>query len=133
MAIELPLELQALRRALDGDPEFLLQARYLTTRIRVIIGEIQSFQLIIADGQVSDIDPVVSPFDSFGINIAGTKEQWQSLLAPIPPAFYQDFFSAMLHHGFRIEGDMETIMAYYPFIRRFQDVLRQVANAGVAA
>lgn len=129
----IPLNLAALDAELGRDPEFVLHSRFLTTAIRVVIGETQSFRIVIREGAVVEIDAVVTPFDSYDIQLAGSEEQWESLLAPIPPAFYQDFYCAMLHHGFRIEGDMETIMAYYPAIRRMAEILRAVANSGVAA
>lgn len=129
----IPLNLLALDAELGRDPEFGLHARYLTTAIRVVIGESQSFRIVIRDGVVVEIDAVVTPFDSYDIQLAGTEDQWAALLSPIPPAFYQDFYPAMLHHGFRIEGDMETIMAYYPALRRMAEVLRAVANTAVSA
>lgn len=132
MAI-IPLDLGALERALKQDPEFVLHSRYLTTTIRVVIGEVQSFRIIVRAGEIAEIDPTVTPFDSYDIQLAGNEEQWNSLLARIPAAFYQDFYPAMVHHGFRIEGDMETIMAYYPAIRRMAEIFRSVAGAEVAA
>jgi hypothetical protein len=128
-----PLNLKALDAELGRDPEFVLHARYLTAAIRVVIGETQSFRIVIREGAVAEIDAVVTPFDSYDIQLAGSEEQWEGLLAPVPPAFFQDFFPAMLHHGFRIEGDMETIIAYYPALRRLAEILRAVANAGVSA
>lgn len=129
----LPVDLAALENALRGDAEFRLQARYLTATFRFVIGELQTFSVIMHSGDITKIDSLVTAFDTFQIQFAGSEAQWQSLLAPQPEAFFQDFFPAMLHHGFRIEGDMETIMAYYPAIRRMQDLLRQVANAEVTA
>jgi hypothetical protein len=128
-----PLNLGALERALSRDPEFVLHSRYLTATVRVVIGELQSFRIVVRAGEIAEIDPVVTPFDSYDIQLAGTEEQWNSLLAPTPPAFYQDFYPAMLHHGFRIEGDMETIMAYYPALRRLAEVFRTVARSAVAS
>jgi hypothetical protein len=129
----LPLDLDALEDALRRDPEFVLHSRYLTTTVRVVIGELQSFRIVVRAGEIAEIDPVVTPFDSWHITLAGTEQQWRCLLAPLPPAFYQDFYPAMLHHGFRIEGDMETIMAYYPALRRLAEVFRTVATAAVTA
>jgi hypothetical protein len=129
----IPLDLPALAAVLGRDPEFVLHARYLTATVRVVIGESQSFRIVVREGAVAEIDPVVTPFDSYDIQLAGSEEQWEALLAPVPAAFYQDFYPAMLHHGFRIEGDMETIMAYYPAIRRLGELLRVVANPGVPA
>jgi hypothetical protein len=124
-----PLDLPTLQSALGRDPEFVLHARHLTTRLRVVIGDLQSFMIIVRDGQLVDIDPVVTPFDSYDIQRAGSVEQWEPLLAAHPPAFYQDFYPAMAHHGFRIEGDMEMIMAFYPAIRRLGDIFRAVAGS----
>jgi hypothetical protein len=128
-----PLDLSALAHSLKTDPEFRLHSRYLTAVIRVLIDDVQSFQIVIREGEVVDIDPVVTPFDTYDIQLAGTGEQWSGLLAETAPPFYQDFFPAMAHHGFRLEGDMEMIMAYYAAIRRLGDIFRLVAGMAVAA
>lgn len=124
-----PLDLGTLRRALGRDPEFALHSRHLTAVVRVLIGEVQSFRIVVRDGEIVEIDPVVTPFDSYDIQLAGSEEHWEFLLAPTPPAFYQDFYPAMVHHGFRVEGDMEMIMAFYPAIRRLGDLFRIVAGS----
>jgi hypothetical protein len=128
-----PLDLDALKRELSSDPEFVLHNRYLTATIRVVIGELQSFRIVVRAGEIVEVDPVVTPFDSYDIQLVGTEEQWNALLAPIPPAFFQDFYPAMIHHGFRVEGDMETIMAYYPALRRLAEIFRAVAATAVAS
>jgi hypothetical protein len=128
-----PLDLSTLERELRRDPEFGLHSRYLTAEIRVVIGDLQSFRLVVRAGEVVEVDRVVTPFDSYDIQLAGTEEQWSALLSPIPPPFYQDFYPAMAHHGFRIEGDMEMIMAYYAAIRRLGEIFRSVATSEVSA
>ena len=128
-----PLDLALLQHELGQDPEFVLHARHLTTRIKVVIGEQQSFLIDIRNGDLVGIDGGVTPFDSYDIQLAGPGEVWELLLTPEPPAFYHDFFPAMAHHGFRIEGDMEMIMAFYPAIRRLGDIFRTVAAAEVSA
>lgn len=129
----LPLDLGAVERALRTDPEFTLHARYLTTTIRVVIGDLQTFRIVIRAGEIAEIDAAVTPFDSYDIQLTGTVDHWNALLAPMPVAFYQDFFPAMVHHGFRVEGDFETIMAYYPALRRLGEIFRAVASEEVAA
>lgn len=122
----------ACREALNGDPEFRLQARYWTTQFRVVTDD-QSMLVRVVDGQVAHVDPTATPFDTWDFQLAGTNEQWANLLAPIPPAFYQDYYAAMLYHGFRIEGDMRGIMAYYPAIRRTRELLATALEKGGAA
>ena len=128
-----PLNLASLQSELGRDPEFLLHIRHFTARIKVVIAEQQSFTIAVLDGEFAGVDPVVTPFDSYDIQLAGTDEQWELLLAAVPPAFYHDFYPAMVHHGFRIEGDMEMIMAFYPAIRRLGDIFRAVAGSEVPA
>lgn len=128
-----PLDLTQLEQLLSSDLEFRLHSRYLTAVVRVVLAETQSFRIVIREGALVQLDPLVTPFDSYDINLAGTDEQWSALLAESPPPFYQDFYPAMLHHGFCIEGDMEMIMAYYAAIRRLGELLRVVAHSSVTA
>jgi len=128
-----PLNLASLQSELGRDPEFLLHTRHFTARIKVVIGERQSFLIEVREGDLVGVDSVVTPFDSYDIQLAGTGEQWALMLEPEPPAFYQDFYPAMVHHGFRVEGDMEMIMAFYPAIRRLGDLFRAVAGSEVSA
>lgn len=117
-----------LRAALNADPEFRLQARYWNTQFRVVT-ESQNLLVRLRDGEVVTVDAGATPFDTWDFQLAGTDEHWAALLALIPPPFYQDYYAAMLYHGFRIEGNMKLIMSYYPAIRRTREVLAQVVGA----
>lgn len=55
----------------------------------MVIDELQSFRIEVRAGEIAEIDPVATPFDFYDIQLAGADEQWNSLLAPIPPVFYQ--------------------------------------------
>ncbi|MGW0177194.1 hypothetical protein ACWDUM_25495 [Rhodococcus sp. NPDC003322] len=121
-----------LRRALNEDPEFRLQARYWSTTFRITEDD-RSLLIHMTDGAVSLVDPGATPFDTWSFQLSGTAEHWAELLAPRPAAFYQDYYAAMLYHGFKIEGDMEQIMAHYPAIRRSLEVFRAVVRQEVAA
>lgn len=116
-----------LRDALNADPEFRLQARYWNTQFRIVT-DTQNLLVRLADGEVVSVDPRATPFDTWDFQLAGTDEHWAALLAPVPPPFFQDYYAAMLYHGFRIEGNMKMIMAYYPAIRRTRQVLAQVVT-----
>lgn len=123
-----PLDLDPveLRKALNDDPEFSLQARYWNTTVR-IVADGRAWLVHVIDGVVADIDTGATPFDAWDFQLSGTSEHWAQMLAPVPAAFYQDYYAAMLYHGFGIEGDMQQIMAYYPAIRRSLDVFRALA------
>lgn len=132
MSTPLDFDPGVLRRELNDDPEFHLQARYWNTTFRVV-ADGRGMLIRIIDGQVTSVDTAATPFDGWEFQLAGTSDQWKGLLAPVPQAFYQDYYAAMLYHGFAIEGDMRQIMAYYPAIRRSLDVFRSIAAAEVAA
>ena len=118
-----------LREALNGDREFRIHARYWNTQFRIVT-DTQTLLVKLVDGSVAAVDPGATPFDGWDFQLAGTDEQWAALLAPVPPPFFQDYYCAMLYHGFRIEGNMKMIMAYYPAVRRTREVLRQVVVDG---
>jgi len=118
-----------LRDALNGDREFRIHARYWNAQFRIVT-DTQTLLVKLIEGNVVAIDPGATPFDGWDFQLAGTNKQWAALLAPVPPPFFQDYYCAMLYHGFRIEGDMKMIMAYYPAVRRTREVLRQVVVVG---
>lgn len=109
--------------ALNEDSEFRLTACFWTARIKLVQGE-RTGVLELVDGEVRSFDPAANPFEPVDIVLAGTDEQWQALMAPMPEPFYQDFWSAFMQHGFRLEGDMESMYAYYAAIRRMAEVMR---------
>jgi hypothetical protein len=128
------IDADRLRNALNADPEFRIHARYWTVQFRIVTDE-QNLLVKLIEGDVVTVDAGVTPFDGWDFQLAGTDAQWAALLAPVPPPFFQDYYCAMLYHGFRIEGNMKMIMAYYPAIRRTREVLAQVVagNRSVAA
>ncbi len=117
------LDTEGLRAALNADPEFRLAARLWTTRLVLRMGE-RRYLLEIRDGEVREVVDEVTIFDPWEIELAGPEEGWEKLLQLIPPPFYQDVFPAILHHGFTMGGDLESLFAYYPAVRRMLDVVR---------
>ena len=122
---------EQLRDALNADPEFRIQARYWNTQFRISTDR-QNLLVKLIEGEVVTVDPEATPFDTWDFQLAGTDEQWEALLQPVPAPFFQDYYVAMLYHGFRIEGDMKTIWAYYPAIGRTREILSQVVHTNEA-
>jgi len=123
------LDVDGLRKALNADPEFRLASRLWTARLLLRIGE-QPYVFEISNGEVERIVDAVTIFDPWDIELAGPADGWDQLLQREPPPFYQDVFPAILHHGFRMGGDLEALFAYYPAVRRMVDVMR-AGNATV--
>lgn len=116
---------QALRQALNGDPEFRLAARYWNGALEFRIDE-QRCVVNLVEGEVTEVG------DSFRgslapVVISAPEQDWVQLLELAPRPFYQDFHAASAHHGFRLGGDVETLWAYYAAVRRSADILRAIA------
>ncbi|MBO0694156.1 MAG: hypothetical protein J2P58_14725, partial [Acidimicrobiaceae bacterium] len=72
----------------------------------------------------ADLEAVTGPGP---VVIAAPASDWAQLLEKQPRPFFQDYHSATAHHGFRMDGDVETLWAYYAAVRRSADILRDVA------
>ena len=60
--------------------------------------------------------------------VSAPTSEWQQFLERVPKPFYVDLWGAMTHHGFKASGDMESLYAYYPAVRRLFDIMRALAN-----
>lgn len=72
----------------------------------------------------ADLEAVTGPGP---VVIAAPASDWAQLLERRPPPFYEDSHAATAHHGFRMDGDVETLWAYYAAVRRSADILGDVA------
>lgn len=124
---------ESLPHHLNSDPEFALQAREMTARIRFVEDGVPVFLMKIVQGRVTEVDLGVTPFDAFDFQLGGTAEHWERLLVSAPEAFYHDWFPAMFHHGFQLEGNFELIMAYYPALVRLRQLLVDAIEKAEAA
>lgn len=129
MSVVFPPE--ALRDALNADPEFRLAARYWTGALEFRVDN-EPTVVRIEGGTVTEVSSRL-PADLATVTgpgpvvIAAPAADWAQLLQPQPRPFYQDYHAATAHHGFRMGGDVETLWAYYAAIRRSADILRAVA------
>jgi hypothetical protein len=121
------LGLDELRRALNGDAEFRIAARHWTAVICLSSGGDRAIMRI-RDGEVVSLAPDSEPLQEWDMAIAAPGPAWRELLRARPRPFFQDFFPAMLHHGLEFRGDLQSLFAYYPAVRRMGDVMREVAN-----
>jgi hypothetical protein len=120
-----------LRAELAADAEFGICARYWTVRLRLELGARQ-VGIRLVDGQVVTVTDVATGFDPYDIVLRGPEQTWREILAPVPRPFYQDFWSAAARHDFRLEGDLDSLCAYYAAVRRLCDLLRSHVAAADA-
>ncbi|MBI3249749.1 MAG: hypothetical protein HYZ50_24910 [Deltaproteobacteria bacterium] len=119
-----------LQEAANNDPEFCIAARFWNTALRLEMGA-EALLLRIEKGQIAE---VLSGHQAFAfltpvnIVVSASADEWQKFLERIPKPFYADLWGAATHHGFKVGGDMESLYAYYPAVRRLFDIMRALAN-----
>lgn len=116
-----------LQRALNGDSEFRIAGRYWDGSIRFEFGA-DVCRLQLRAGEVVAIDDVTAAAGRGDVVVKAPVEDWAKLLEQVPPPFYQEFYPASMHHGFRLEGDHDYIWPYYWALRRSGEILRSVAT-----
>lgn len=120
---------EKLKDELNSDAEFRLNARLWEGRFRLSSREDNSYIFYIHDGQVEKIVDNPDIYQDFDFSILGPADGWDKLLSPAPVPFYQDIFSAWIHHGFVVEGDLEQFFGFHMALRRMQQVMRLPAAA----
>jgi len=124
------LTFPTLQEAANGDPEFRLAARFWNTALRLEIGK-EALLIHIEKGQISEIITGHQAFaflTPVNIVVSASTDEWQKFFERIPKPFYVDLWGAVTHHGFKVGGDMESLYAYYPAVRRLFDIMRALAN-----
>ncbi len=114
------------KQALNGDSEFRIAGRYWDGTIRFEFGA-DVCRLQLQGGEVVEVDQVVEAPGRADVVVKAPVADWAKLLEKIPPPFYQEFYPAMTHHDFKLEGDPDYIWPYYWALRRSAEVLRALA------
>jgi hypothetical protein len=125
--VKVKLSPDVFQQALNDDSEFRIAGRYWDGSIRFEFGA-DVYRLQLLAGKVVAIDNVTSPAGRGDVVVKAPVEDWAKLLESIPPPFYQEFYPASVHHGFRLEGDHDYIWPYYWALRRSAEILRSVAT-----
>jgi len=120
------IDVEAFAEALNEDPEFAIAARYWDATLKLTMGE-SKYMVFIAGGKVTGIDAAPGMMEDWDYDfcIAAPLEEWEKMLQPVPPPFYQALLPAVLLHGFDFGGDFETFCAYYRAFSRFIEVMRE--------
>ena len=121
---------EKLQEAANNDPEFRLAARFWDTALRMEMGN-EALLLHIEKGRIVELvsgHQAIAFLTPVHIVVSAPTSEWQRFLERIPKPFYVDLWGAMTHHGFKVGGDMESLYAYYPAVRRLFDIMRALAN-----
>jgi hypothetical protein len=125
---------EGIARVFNSDPEFQIAARFWDGTLEFGVGE-TLYRLSMSSGKVADIDvkgletaPDVARGRSGHVRICAPEADWEKILMDPAPAFYLDYYSASVHHSVTLDGDPETLWAYYPAIRRTTDLFRMLVR-----
>lgn len=127
---------EGIMRVFNADPEFQISARFWDGTLEFGVGE-TLYSLTIRAGKVDGVAvggleaaDDVDRGRSGQVRICAREEDWEKILMDPAPVFYLDYYSASVHHGVTLDGDAETLWAYYPAIRRTTDLFRALARTG---
>jgi hypothetical protein len=107
----------------NNDPEFLIAARFWDMSFKIEMGESRLI-LKIQDGKIAEVNRRPARDEPWAFKISAPAEDWEKFLKPTPGPFYHDMYAASIHHGFVCEGDLESMYAYYPAVRRMFEIMR---------
>jgi hypothetical protein len=127
LGVKVRLSPKDLQNALNGDSEFRIASRYWDGSLSFEFGS-QVCRLALRGGEVVSIDAEASRPERADVVVKAPVEDWAKLLEAVPPPFYQEFYPASMHHGFRLDGDPDYIWPYYWALRRSAEILRSVAS-----
>lgn len=115
--------------AINADPEFRLASRFWNGSFRLAMGDDEAYLFRVRDGSIVDVNAAPTVFDAWDFEVAGPADGWREMMAAVPRPFYQDPFAAVLRHGFRLGGDVESFFAYHAALRRVLDEMRRLQSA----
>jgi hypothetical protein len=116
-----------LRRALNADGEFRLQARYWSGALQLQFGD-DVHVLRLDEGEIVGVDATpLSGTEPCEVIVSAPIADWLEFLQPVPRPLYHELYPAMWHHGFELKGDPDYLWAYYAALRRSGEVLREIA------
>ncbi len=116
----------------NADPQFLRAARLWNFDILFRVGD-DRYLMTIVDGQIKDFVRTDDVFRRYSAILGGTVQDWDLMLKPVPPPFYQDFFGAFFQHDFDMAGDLDSVFAHYWALLRLLDIMRVSRSAEVSA
>jgi len=122
-----PNEAVYVRERINSDPEFRIAVKFMSEDILIGVGDAQCI-IKAREGVITEIAHNPSPLDKYSFFIKAPEKGWNLFLKPIPPPFYQGFFTAAMREDFQFGGDVEALFAFYWAVQRMLAVMRELQN-----
>jgi len=124
----LSLPVDAIKKAINADPEWSIAARFWNATIRFYTNESDEYFMEIEHGKVVNFQEGSDGYMASTIYVGGPRRAWREVLKTNPKRLCNDFFPAAIHHGMRLGGDLSSLYAYYSAMQRILAVMRQQTN-----
>jgi hypothetical protein len=116
---DLAARLDALPGLVNADPWLVHRGRFVTLALRLDIGAV-SCHVAIERGRIEAVERGPFLMRAFTFAVRGSVAGWRLFWQPCPPPHYHDIFALAKAGEFRIEGELQPLMANLLY---FKDVL----------
>jgi hypothetical protein len=116
---DLHRRIAALPPLVNEDKCLVERGRYVTLDIEIGLGTMP-YCLSFERGRIVSLERGPHLLRSFRFAVRGSEEAWQQFWLPLPPPHHHDIFALAKRGLFRIEGDLQPLMANLFY---FKDVL----------
>ncbi len=122
-----PDKTRHVQERLNNDPEFRIAAKFMSQDILLGVGDAH-YIIRAREGVITEIACDPSPIDKWNFFIRAPEKGWELFLKPVPPPFYQGFFTEAMREDFQFGGDVEALFAHYWAVQRLLAVMRELQN-----
>ena len=105
----------------------LRRGRYLDLDILIEVGAVP-YYVSIAAGRIVRLDRGPLLMRSWALAFRGGEEAWRRFWQPVPPPHFHDIFALAKSGEFRIEGDVQPLMANLLYFKEMLAAPRLLAG-----
>ncbi|HUZ73312.1 MAG TPA: hypothetical protein VMU87_10010 [Stellaceae bacterium] len=116
---DLVRRIERLSDLVNGDPWLVHRGRFVTLELRLDLGAVL-YHVAIDRGRIAAVARGPFLMRAWGFAVRGSAEGWRQFWRPVPPPHHHDIFALQKLGAFRIEGDLQPLMANLLY---FKDVL----------
>ena len=103
------------------------RGRYLDLDILIEVGAVP-YYVSIAAGRIARLDRGPLLMRSWALAFRGGEEAWRRFWQPVPPPHFHDIFALAKSGEFRIEGDVQPLMANLLYFKEMLAAPRLLAG-----
>lgn len=126
---DLVFRLDRLPQLVNGDAALVRRGRWVSLDFLLELGD-APYHITIAEGRIAALQRGPLLMGAWRFAVRGSAEGWRRFWQPVPEPQWHDLFALTKRGAFRIEGDLQPLMANLFY---FKDVLaapRRIEGTG---